>query len=53
MKYPRIIAGLVVAMQLTVVALPISAGAEELKKIAILPKTLVNDVFQIMIVKAA
>ena len=54
MKYlPKIIVGLVAAVQLTAVTLPISASAEQLKKIAILPKTLVNDVFQIRIVKAA
>jgi hypothetical protein len=53
MQYlPRIIVGLVAAAQLAVVALP-TASAEQLKKIAILPKTLVNDVFQIRIVKAA
>lgn len=54
MQYlPKIIFGLVAAAQLAAVALPSSASAEELKKIAILPKTLVNDVFQIRIVKAA
>lgn len=54
MKYlSQIIVGLVAAVQLTAVTLPISASAEQLKKIAILPKTLVNDVFQIRIVKAA
>jgi ABC-type sugar transport system substrate-binding protein len=54
MKYlPKIIAGLVAALQLTAVTLPIPVRAEELKKVAILPKTLVNDVFQIRIVKAA
>jgi ABC-type sugar transport system substrate-binding protein len=54
MKYLRqIIVGLVAAVHLTAVTLPISASAEQLKKIAILPKTLVNDVFQIRIVKAA
>src|SRR3984893_15291184 len=54
MKYlPKIIAGLVAAVQLTAATLPIPARAEELKKVAILPKTLVNDVFQIRIVKAA
>jgi ribose transport system substrate-binding protein len=54
MKYlSQIIVGLVAAVQLTAVTLPISASAQQLKKIAILPKTLVNDVFQIRIVKAA
>jgi ABC-type sugar transport system substrate-binding protein len=54
MQYlPKIIVGLVAAAQLAAVALPTSASAEQLKKIAILPKTLVNDVFQIRIVKAA
>ena len=54
MQYlPKIIVGLVAAVQLAAVALPSSASAEQLKKIAILPKTLVNDVFQIRIVKAA
>jgi ribose transport system substrate-binding protein len=54
MKYlPKIIAGFVLAGQLAAVTLPSSANAEQLKKIAILPKTLVNDVFQIRIVKAA
>jgi ribose transport system substrate-binding protein len=54
MKYlSQIIVGLVAAVQLTAVTLPMSASAEQLKKIAILPKTLVNDVFQIRIVKAA
>jgi ABC-type sugar transport system substrate-binding protein len=54
MKYlSQIIVGLVAAVQLTAFTLPISASAEQLKKIAILPKTLVNDVFQIRIVKAA
>jgi ribose transport system substrate-binding protein len=54
MKYfSQIIVGLVAAVQLTVVMLPISTSAEQIKKIAILPKTLVNDVFQIRIVKAA
>jgi ribose transport system substrate-binding protein len=49
----QIIVGLVAAVHLTAVTLPISASAEQLKKIAILPKTLVNDVFQIRIVQAA
>jgi ribose transport system substrate-binding protein len=54
MKYlPKIIVGLVAAAQLAAVAQPSLASAEQLKKIAILPKTLVNDVFQIRIVKAA
>ena len=54
MKYIRqIIVGLIAAVHLTAVTLPISASAEQLKKIAILPKTLVNDVFQIRIVQAA
>jgi ABC-type sugar transport system substrate-binding protein len=54
MKYIcQTIVGLVVAVHLTAVLLPLSASAEQLKKIAILPKTLVNDVFQIRIVKAA
>src|SRR6266404_6704071 len=49
----QIIVGLIAAVHLTAVTLPISASAEQLKKIAILPKTLVNDVFQIRIVQAA
>jgi ABC-type sugar transport system substrate-binding protein len=54
MQYlPKIIVGLTAAAQLAAIALPSSASAEQLKKIAILPKTLVNDVFQIRIVKAA
>src|SRR5260370_34035917 len=48
MKYIRqIIVGLIAAVHLTAVTLPIAASAEQLKKIAILPKTLVNDVFPI------
>jgi ABC-type sugar transport system substrate-binding protein len=49
----KIIVGLIAAVPLAAITLPISARAEQLKKIAILPKTLVNDVFQIRIVQAA
>jgi len=42
----KIIVGLIAAVPLAAVTLPISARAEQLKKIAILPKTLVNDVFR-------
>jgi ribose transport system substrate-binding protein len=50
---PKIIVGLAAAAQLAALAFPTPVNAEQLKKIAILPKTLVNDVFQIRIVKAA
>jgi ribose transport system substrate-binding protein len=44
---------LLAAVHLASITMPVSSKAAELKKIAIMPKTLVNDVFQIRYVEAA
>jgi len=54
MKYiPPLTSALVVAVQLAILTIPHASKAVELKMIAVMPKTLVNDVFQIRYVEAA
>jgi len=50
---PPLISTLVAAVQLAVLTIPHTSKAVELKMIAVMPKTLVNDVFQIRYVEAA
>ena len=52
-KVPPIAAVLMAVVYLAALLVPQSTRATELKKIAIMPKTLVNDVFQIRYVEAA
>src|ERR1700740_651326 len=46
-------AALLATVQLAIITIPVASQAAEPKKIAIMPKTLVNDVFQIRYVEAA